>query len=488
MDIRCNNLDRDFVVVWLKNYEIQIEQLNLVKKKSFYEITNGDIIEVLSLSFTDYKCSRKTLEEYFNRTILFCYSIEKKFKFNLEPQFDIKNPLLIFGKKNHKGELSSYRFYFDTPLEQLRCEVPLLMELNDILRIYGFKDNITMDDITAFEDQYQVIINIYSIFSYCNGNMTQICAAQNSIKASIREPNWEPILTINIAVDENDCIYWLPSTNLIKPIYKCDKYPGECFYSSIDKRNFERHMKVCRNEPKITSKQECLGKNETMLDTIIKEGYLPKTLTNYYNPKFMTWDIETLEMKTPEPDMNCDNTTIEAILKPVSIAVGSNFVPPKVFIRKSSSPEHGQELINEFMEYLLDSYKVFHDTVHSAIKTAIQVLLAMIVGEQKKPLKNNFLITKWFSRMNYLKRYMRMNVYGFNSQKFDMPCIIGGLSHYCLKNNLEIDVLKRSTSYMNVTIGNIAFRDILNYTAPCSLDKYLKQWNAPVGKSIFPHG
>ena len=41
---------------------------------------------------------------------------------------------------------------------------------------------------------------------------------------------------------------------------------------------------------------------------------------------------------------------------------------------------------------------------------------------------------------------------------------------------------------MNLVIGNISFKDALNFSAPCSLDKYMKQWRAKLTKSIFPHG
>ena len=61
-------------------------------------------------------------------------------------------------------------------------------------------------------------------------------------------------------------------------------------------------------------------------------------------------------------------------------------------------------------------------------------------------------------------------------------------THYDLK------VLKRGTSYINITLLNkndgacLSFRDVLNYTSPCNLDSYLKQWGAKFQKSIFPHG
>jgi len=58
----------------------------------------------------------------------------------------------------------------------------------------------------------------------------------------------------------------------------------------------------------------------------------------------------------------------------------------------------------------------------------------------------------------------------------------------------DVQVLKRGTSYFNVTIERkadkaiISLRDVLQYTSPCNLDSYLKQWGAKFTKSIFPHG
>ena len=53
---------------------------------------------------------------------------------------------------------------------------------------------------------------------------------------------------------------------------------------------------------------------------------------------------------------------------------------------------------------------------------------------------------------------------------------------------LEVAALKRGSKYLSVAFGNEVFKDALNFSAPCSLDKYLKQWGANLTKSIFPHG
>ena len=86
------------------------------------------------------------------------------------------------------------------------------------------------------------------------------------------------------------------------------------------------------------------------------------------------------------------------------------------------------------------------------------------------------------------------------SAKYDLPVVIGQLYGYVdLKNKelkaqeekqkpIEIRALKRGSKYMSVAIGKICFKDALGFSAPCSLDKYMKQWGAKLTKSIFPHG
>ena len=34
----------------------------------------------------------------------------------------------------------------------------------------------------------------------------------------------------------------------------------------------------------------------------------------------------------------------------------------------------------------------------------------------------------------------------------------------------------------------LGFKDVLQYTVPCPLSKFLKQWKVPESKGIFPHG
>ena len=50
------------------------------------------------------------------------------------------------------------------------------------------------------------------------------------------------------------------------------------------------------------------------------------------------------------------------------------------------------------------------------------------------------------------------------------------------------NVLKRGARYFSISSKRFRFGDTLNYTSPCKLSQYLKQWNVEETKSIFPHG
>ena len=52
---------------------------------------------------------------------------------------------------------------------------------------------------------------------------------------------------------------------------------------------------------------------------------------------------------------------------------------------------------------------------------------------------------------------------------------------------LDFRVSEYMHSHRGERKASITFRDVLNYTAPCRLTKYLKQWGSVLAKSIFPY-
>ena len=257
----------------------------------------------------------------------------------------------------------------------------------------------------------------------------------------------------------------------------------------------DAHIKSCTNKSKIYSKQKAYGKPDHPLDKVIDNCWLPESFRGYRKKQFSTWDIETLE-EDPINFMNDgenEDRQVEGYLKLATIAVASNVkgVEPEYFERKSSKPEDEQELVNRFLDYMLMLGKKYvQEHVPQEIKTAVDNINEKLKAEwaKKKCQRNWQMIFKLNGFRSKLMEYMTLNVYGFNSAKFDLPIILPAIAVYCREKSIDLTNPLKKTGYMTLSVGNLKFLDIMNYTSPVSLDKYMKQWNAPEAKLCFPHG
>jgi len=66
-----------------------------------------------------------------------------------------------------------------------------------------------------------------------------------------------------------------------------------------------------------------------------------------------------------------------------------------------------------------------------------------------------------------------------------LKVIIGHILDYADMDRFS--AIKRGSQYLSISLGDICFKDVLSFTSPCNLDKYLKQWKAPAQKSIYPY-
>ena len=284
------------------------------------------------------------------------------------------------------------------------------------------------------------------------------------------EYDWEPKAVINIAVKSwpADTFWWLPTEHLIRQKYFCTKHPEKCQYESAFPKNVEQHMQTCEVETKICSRRKYYGKPTTIMDDIVDMGFLPEEFRFYQVKQLATYDIETSQ-------------EADGRLKPMSIAVGSTFEEPRYFERRSSDPEDFQRMVNEFLLYLIELHSQLE--VPREFDEAIENI-DFVLREKKFDSDQ----AKLQSFKRHLSQYKILNCFGFNSAKFDMQCLVAGMVRFADARGIMKQVLKKTTKYLTFRIGGIVFKDVLNYTSPCSLSKYLKQWNAPDAKGIFPHG
>ena len=81
----------------------------------------------------------------------------------------------------------------------------------------------------------------------------------------------------------------------------------------------------------------------------------------------------------------------------------------------------------------------------------------------------------------------------FFFSKFDLPVLLPSIIRYCKQKELSMDPIQKHGKFSYLTLKNdedilMQFRDVLSYTSPCSLDRFLKQWKTSQTKGFFPHG
>ena len=291
--------------------------------------------------------------------------------------------------------------------------------------------------------------------------------------------------TLNGPIENFDIIN---DQRLLPKQYICTKIP-KCNYTSFLLFNFERHQKSCgiHNVQKIKCKQISFGSDNNVVRKMINEEIVPEEAITYRNFQMATFDIETIEEKI----IACDKKrgmNPKANLKLLSIAVGSN-IPgqtPKCWVRKTMNASEEKRLISEFVNELVRLHEEKTKYLPEWISTGLEIIEnKILVLKSRKAKWNEYL--SLFTYRKEIEKIRRLDVYGFNSAKFDLPCIAGSLFLKLQSIYGNIQVLKKNTSYISISTKDIAFKDALKFTAPCGYDKFARVWEAPTFKSIWPY-
>ena len=222
------------------------------------------------------------------------------------------------------------------------------------------------------------------------------------------------------------------------------------------------------------------GLDDDRFANLIDRGILPESLRGFRQTYQAVYDIETLEHEPEEVDPTCP----DAVLRPVSIGCSVNIpdIEDKWFCVESSEPGKVQKMVNEFMDHLAYLAEEYQKMIPQPIKDVIKDLRIKL---KDKKLKFNELRRRYQQDLDCLKKYEMLPVYAFNGARFDLVVLMPYIAAWCGK--LKTNLIKRGAQYMMYTVGDIQFRDILDFTAPTNLDKYLKTWGASEVKSVFPY-
>ena len=109
------------------------------------------------------------------------------------------------------------------------------------------------------------------------------------------------------------------------------------------------HEETCKVETTVIADQQPYGKPSNFIDDLIKADILSEDMKNFSIDHFCVYDIEVVQKSIGD----------EERLVPISIAVSSTFTEDRYFERKSSSPEDGDKLVSDFMNYLVEIYELY---------------------------------------------------------------------------------------------------------------------------------
>ena len=267
--------------------------------------------------------------------------------------------------------------------------------------------------------------------------------------------------------------------------FHCKNVSSGCKLQFKQKRDLELHLKVCKTieeaqlNPKII--QKMFGSDCEPHELALSRQFLINTPKN---PNFIFYDIECVLTKE---NTFCGQSLKTFSHKLVSIAVNSfinNVHTQKVWVVENSTVEAEEQIVRHFLEFcLLESEKmeIDHD-----VENAILKINDLFNAKDFKDTTRSDL----FAIRSYLKNFTKLNIFGFNSSKYDMNIIFHRLIkiYYRITNDLsEIHIIKKATNYFSVNIGRLWFKDLLNFTSPMSLDTYLRVWGDNTSKLTYPY-
>ena len=407
--------------------------------------------------------------------------------FNEPNNFSLENLHLItnvddFKKKiSNKQEGNIFQCLFWSEFSM--CE-----SWEELANLYGsFEIDLAAepDFIKVFGVGFEIYITTYSGGQRNHRKKTEIihktrCSdEQNFISLEYVGADWPETKS---SIEEYD--HFILRPKFFHKRYTCPN--SHCSHYFYKKSKFERHLRFCKNEPIVEFKQRVMT-DKSIRDWCIKKGFIPP---GYHQKDFCAFDIESISDK-PNDEINLRNKTkLINIQRAITVSISKSFgnLETKVIVRKSMSEEHYDEFIKDFMTSLLVLQEEYAREIPKTITDGISFIDNEIRAFKEKERNYSFQTMKLFSQAkHYLRNLCSLRCYGYNSSKYDLPCLFPGLLNYSNKYKYKLSLVKRGNAIISMKIQSIVFVDACNFTSGCSLDDFTRMWGAQTNKSIFPY-
>ena len=265
--------------------------------------------------------------------------------------------------------------------------------------------------------------------------------------------------------------------------FTCKNFEKGCHYSFCRKTVLHQHEKNCHSPeervPKI--KQKVLGPSKYLMNKAINFGLISKYPKN---ENFIFFDVECV---LPKIVICTKKTTVVCSHKLVSIAANSfinNEHTQRFWVVKDSSVDSEIDIVRQFLEFCYSERD--RTTKCVEVEQAVDKIYQMT-----KHLNNDFFDSdELFELKLLLEPFTDLPVFGYNNCKYDNNVIFSHIVKVLDKTNFltkEVNLLKKGNQYFSIKFHNLHFKDLMNFTCPISLDKYLKTWTSNFKKLVYPY-
>ena len=376
-----------------------------------------------------------------------------------------------------------------------RCDISsYITRLDQILGGTISPDPLTdveIPDLRTIEDTYNINIQVWEKIPVNEKN------CQFDYKMIYSGSRYTQQLKFHAVCGWGQLLFIHDEDKYFNTLYQCPNSHYKCYYKATNKHNFDKHVKVCQDPAIMREDPICTQKefNQKLhpINNLINLGVLDKepVMTDH-----VFFDCESLTI--PEPK-RFGQTEILQTHKLLSIACNS-YLDDKhdtvSWVVADDSDKAELSLVDKFITFLLKcEYRkkkskdivMAEDKLDDLISTEENKLASK--GEEKSP-HLSFLQ----KQQRTLAEYNVLTVMGYNSSKYDLKILIK-LMMQCLERRKIItpgcrsglSIMKKGTSYFSLRFRTIHFKDLMNFSTPMPLDKYLTTWTDKFTKELYPY-
>ena len=336
-----------------------------------------------------------------------------------------------------------------------------------------------VEKFSKLEEKYNVSINIFSKTKndetntyYYETKRLGNCFLNNILNLHLQEET----KTYFMIVDYN--LYF-------QNYHACPNRSEGCLLTFSKPAQMKKHILTCKsvdelqNHPQIIQKE--LRNTDFLLNKAKSAGIL---LRNPENKNFVFFDIECVlpVLNYSTPKMRILNTH-----KLVSIAANSyinNEHETRSWVVNDSSLESEIKIVDDFLEFCFQA----KEKMRIAPETEKLIECLRSLGNDLQV--DDFDCDEISELKNMFLPFADLSVFGYNNSHYDNQVIFQHIITCLDRRNFkpqQIRFLKKGPHYFSLNFQNIHFKDLMNFSIPARLDKYLKTWTREFSKLTYPY-